>query len=66
MNFVRRYEAGEHQQVWSEMLAAGADVQGELRSEALDVVERTMTRVRSNIERIVETLRTTSAAARRT
>lgn len=55
--FLQRYMAGEHQQVWQELLARGEQVREEpLYSDALAVARETMRRARRNIEMLVERL----------
>ena len=55
--YLDRYLAGQHEQVWSELLALGAKVRTEpLLPDALAVACETMTRTRINIERLVDRL----------
>jgi hypothetical protein len=56
--YLERYNAGEREQVWDELLALGAAVRDEpLYSDALAVARETMGRARHNVELIVERLR---------
>lgn len=62
MTFLDRYLAGEHEQVWAELRALGADVRREpVRSDARAVAGETMRRVRRNCERIVAKLEASGA-----
>jgi hypothetical protein len=55
--YLDRYRNGEHEQVWAELLALGAQVRSEpLYGEALAVARETMGRARANIERLVPRL----------
>ncbi len=55
--YLERYHSGEHKQVWAELLACGAAVRTEpLLSDATQVAEETMRRVRHNIELLVPRL----------
>ena len=57
-SYLERYQAGEHEAVWAELLALGAKVREEpLAADARAVAEETMRRVRLNVETIVERLR---------
>jgi hypothetical protein len=57
VDYLSRYLAGEHEQVWSELVALGAAVRDEPhRSAALAVAAETMRRVRRNCESIVARL----------
>lgn len=48
---IHRYRAGEHEQVWAELLYHGPNVRQEpLYSEALDVARETMMRAKANVE----------------
>ena len=52
-----RYLAGEHQQVWKELVDAGEDVrQDALAADALAVAYETMERVNQNVRTLVERL----------
>ena len=54
---LERYLAGEHQQVWSELMQAGDDVRRDpLAADALAVAYETMTRVHENVRLLVERL----------
>jgi hypothetical protein len=56
--YLQRYNAGEREQVWDELLALGAAVRDEpLYSDALAVARETMTRARHNVELLVARLR---------
>jgi hypothetical protein len=58
MNYLERYLNGEHERVWSELQALGVAVRKEpIYSQARQVAEETMRRVRRNCERIVARLR---------
>jgi hypothetical protein len=55
--YLERYLAGEHQQVWAELVTCGAQVREEpLYSDAWAVACVTMRRVRTNIERFIPRL----------
>src|SRR5258708_6983758 len=57
-SFLERYERGEHERVWDELLALGAAVwEGPLYADALAVARETMRRVRHNVELLVPRLR---------
>ena len=59
MNYLERYQNGEHEQVWQELQALGAAVRNEpYHSQAQAVATETMRRVRRNCERIISRLRT--------
>ncbi|HEY9676518.1 MAG TPA: hypothetical protein V6C76_00850 [Drouetiella sp.] len=50
-DFLKRYNAGEHEAVWQDMIALGEDIRSEpIYSEAKLVAEETMKRVRTNVE----------------
>jgi hypothetical protein len=52
-----RYQAGEHTQVWNELSACGAAVREQpLLSDALAVARETMSRVRANMETLIQRL----------
>ncbi len=56
--YLDRYLAGEHEQVWDELLALGAAVREQpLYADALAVARETMRRARFNVETIVGKLR---------
>lgn len=56
-SFLERYERGEHEQVWEELLALGAAVREEpLYADALAVARETMRRARHNIEVLIPRL----------
>lgn len=62
MSYLERYLAGEHEQVWAELRALGADVRREpVRVDARAVAAETMRRVRRNLERIVAKLEAAGA-----
>lgn len=56
--WAERYDAGQHAQVWTEMLGLGADVRAHPQAldDAVAVARSTMTRARSNIEQLVQEL----------
>jgi hypothetical protein len=55
--YLERYLAGEHEPVWAELQALGAEVRAEpLYSDALAVAHETMRRVRHNIELVIPRL----------
>jgi hypothetical protein len=55
--YLDRYLAGEHEQVWDELMALGAAVREEpVYSDALAVARETMRRSRSNIETLIPRL----------
>jgi hypothetical protein len=57
MTYHARYQAGEHIGVWRELTALGASVRfPALIDDAWAVAEETMTRVATNIDRIIERL----------
>lgn len=57
-SYLDRYQAGEHEAVWSELAALGADVRLEpVYSDARAVARETMTRVRHNVELLATRLR---------
>ncbi len=54
LSFYDRYQAGEHQQVWSELVALGDNVrQQPVYSDALAVAIETMRRARANTETLI-------------
>ena len=56
-SLLSRYKAGEHKQVWAELLAMEEGVRDEpLLSEAYEVAHETMSRVRANVELLVPRL----------
>jgi hypothetical protein len=56
-SFLERYERGEYEQVWEELLALGAAVREEpLYADALAVARETMRRARHNIEVLIPRL----------
>ena len=56
-NLLRRYQAGEHEAVWADMLALGPRVRDAAHLEdALAVARETMRRARHNVELIVQRL----------
>lgn len=55
--FFERYERGEHEQVWNELVEMGPAVRDEpLFSDALAVARETMRRARANIEMLIPRL----------
>ena len=53
-----RYQAGEHQQVWRELMALGADVRTQpYAADAVAVAYETMQRVQANVRTLVQRLR---------
>jgi hypothetical protein len=49
-----RYQSGEHEEVWTDLLALGRAIQNEpLYSDALAVARETMSRARTNIETLI-------------
>jgi hypothetical protein len=58
IDFLRRYQKGEHEAVWSELRALGPTVRDPaLEAEAMAVARLTMTRMRDDLERIAATLK---------
>lgn len=58
-NFIDRYRAGEHEQVWRELCALGDAVRTEpLLSDAMAVARETAARARHNIELLAPRLET--------
>src|SRR5689334_1494548 len=56
-SYLERYRRGECEQVWAELLALGGRVREPgLHDEAVAVARETMTRARTNIERLVPRL----------
>ncbi|MGZ3680588.1 MAG: hypothetical protein ACXWQR_18935 [Ktedonobacterales bacterium] len=56
--FLERYVAGEHEQVWAELVALGAAVRQEpLHADALAVARETMRRARQNVLLLIRRLR---------
>jgi hypothetical protein len=57
-SLLERYEHGEHEQIWDDLLALGAAVREEPHyTEALEVARTTMRRARHNIELLLPRLR---------
>jgi hypothetical protein len=57
-SYLARYEAGEHEAVWQELVALGDRVrEAPLRDDARAVAHETMRRVRHNVELLVPRLR---------
>src|SRR3954451_12374215 len=55
--FYDRYQAGEHEQVWSELIALGDAVRHEpVYADAVAVARETMRRAQSNIETLIDRL----------
>jgi hypothetical protein len=58
MNYLERYQRGEYEQVWAELVALGSAVRREPHfSQAREVAAETMRRVRRNCETLVSRLR---------
>lgn len=58
MSYLDRYHAGEHEQVWAELVELGAAVREERRyADVLAVAHETMHRMRRNIEVLIPRLR---------
>lgn len=56
-NYLKRYKAGEHQEIWKELLSLGDLIrQPPLYSEASAVALETMSRVRQNVEILIPRL----------
>lgn len=56
-DYLKRYQAGEHSQVWKELVALGDQVRAEpIYSDAQAVAQETMRRARHNIELLVKRL----------
>lgn len=54
---LRRYEAGEHERVWADMMALGAGVrEAPYFEDAWAVTRETMRRARHNVELIIQRL----------
>jgi hypothetical protein len=59
MDYLARYANGEYQQVWDELIKLGPEIrQGDLYAQAEAVARETMRRVRTNLETLVERLKT--------
>src|SRR5262245_8663441 len=57
--YLERYQAGEHEQVWSDLIALGAAVRGPtVQDDALAVAGETMRRAWTNIETLISRLHT--------
>lgn len=55
--FLERYQGGEYEQVWAELLTRGSAIRDEpLREDALAVARETMARARTNLETLIERL----------
>lgn len=55
--WLERYRAGDRVQVWAEMTSVGADLRGTPDwADAVAVARETMTRARTNVERLVQLL----------
>jgi hypothetical protein len=55
--FLERYQAGEHEQVWDELISLGDQIyDGPFSDDALGVAYETMRRVRQNIEMLIPRL----------
>ena len=60
-SFLNRYLAGEHEQVWADLVALGPDVRKpRYKAEALGVAHETMRRVDANVRTLVTRLQTLS------
>jgi hypothetical protein len=59
-DFLSRYASGEHAAVWHELRNLGTIAHPALREEAAAVAALTMRRVRANVERITDRLRSAS------
>jgi len=58
-SYLERYRSGEHEAVWAELTALGPSVrEAPLFADAHAVARETMTRVRANVETLVDRLRT--------
>jgi hypothetical protein len=56
-SWLERYRAGDHVQVWTEMTSLGPDVRRDHSwADAAEVTRETMSRVRTNVERLLELL----------
>ena len=56
-NFLSRYLAGEHEQVWTDLVTLGPDIRKpRYKSEALEVARETMRRVEANVRTVVARL----------
>ncbi len=63
MDYLERYIRGEFEEVWSELQALGEGVRSEpVYSQARDVADETMRRVRRNLERLVGRLQSMAYA----
>src|SRR5690348_11097885 len=57
MTFFRRYRAGDHVDVWAQLVALGPGVREPMvLSDATSVAQATMERVATNIERLIKRL----------
>ena len=55
--FLKRYQSGEYEQVWAELLARGSSIRNEsLLEDALAVAQETMAKARTNIDWLIERL----------
>lgn len=61
MDYLARYTNGEYRQVWDELLKLGPEIrQGDLYAQSEAVARETMRRVKTNLETLVERLKTLS------
>jgi hypothetical protein len=59
MSYLKRYQAGQYEQVWAELVTLGGQVrEPAILPDAQAVARETMTRVATNIDRIIEALQT--------
>lgn len=59
MDYLARYKGGEYRQVWEELLKLGPEIrQDDLYPQAEAVAKETMRRVKTNLETLVERLKT--------
>jgi len=59
--FLERYQNGDYEHVWAELLARGSSIRNEpLLEDALAVARETMAKARTNIERLIERLQAIS------
>src|SRR5947209_2985739 len=57
MSYFRRYQAGEHVEVWAQLVALGSGVrEPAVLSDATSVAHATMERVVTNVERLIKRL----------
>src|SRR3954454_6721783 len=59
MDYLARYHNGEYTQVWDELIKLGPEIRhGDLYSQAEGVARETMRRVKTNLNILVERLKT--------